>query len=136
VEELLGPLGARAVALDMVLPERADKAGDARLASIARHGPLALAQVLDFTARSTPIVVGTAAGGRSTPLAGATPAQASGHVANHAGLAGARCVGHIGVQPDADGVLRRIYLQAQAAGRTYATLSLALLDCTDPQLAA
>lgn len=136
VEELLGPLGARAVALDMVLPERADETGDARLASIARHGPLALAQVLDFSARATPIVVGTATGGRSSPLAGAAPAQASGHVANHAGLAGARCVGHIGVQPDADGVLRRIHLQARTAGRIYATLALALMDCTDPQPAA
>ena len=136
VEELLGPLGARAVALDMVLPERADESGDARLASIAQHGPLALAQVLDFTARATPIVVGTAAGGRNTPLSGVPPTRASGHVANHAGLAGARCVGHIGVQPDADGVLRRIHTQAQTAGRTYATLSLALMDCTDPQPAA
>src|SRR5436190_18698345 len=48
IEELVGPLGARGVALDMVLPEAADTAGDARLASLAKHAPLTLAQVLDF----------------------------------------------------------------------------------------
>jgi adenylate cyclase len=132
VEQLLGPLGARAVALDMVLPEPADAAGDARLASIATHGPLTLAQVLDFGPRAVPIMMGTPAGGLPGP---AGSPRATGYVANHAGLAQARCVGHIGVEPDADGVLRRVHLRAQAAGRTYSTLALALLECADPALA-
>lgn len=132
VEQLLGPLGARAVALDMVLPEAADRGGDARLASIAEHGPLALAQVLDFGRRPVPIAMGVPAGG--APASGRWH-RADSYVANHAGLARARCVGHIGVEPDADGVLRRIHLHAEAAGRDYPALSLALLQCADPQLA-
>jgi len=130
VEELIGPLGARAVALDMVLPERGDAAGDARLASIARHGPLTLALVLDFAARNSAITVGTLAGGRKD--SGPVAATASGHVANHAGLGDAHCVGHIGVQPDADGVLRRVDLEARSGDRRYATLSLAMMECADP----
>lgn len=132
VEELLGPLGARAVALDMVLPEPGDAAGDARLASLAEHAPLTLAQVLDFRARSIPITVGTPAGGG--PRQAGLP-HATGFVANHAGLARARCVGHIGVEPDADGVLRRVHLRAVAGQRSYPTLSLALLECADAALA-
>ena len=132
VEELVGPLGARGVALDMVLPEAGDAAGDARLASLAAHAPLTLAHVLDFADRPASIMIGTPAGGR--PATGAAPsiAQASGYVANHAGLRQARCVGHIGVRPDADGVLRRVQVQALAAQRVYSTLSLALLECASP----
>lgn len=132
VEQLLGPLGARAVALDMVLPEPGDAQGDARLASIAAHGPLTLAQVLDFGQRAVPITMGTPAGG--TPPPHALP-RATGFVANHPGLSEARCVGHIGVEPDGDGVLRRVHLQAQVAGRAYSTLALALMECADPAAA-
>lgn len=132
VEELVGPLGARGVALDMVLPEAADAAGDARLASLAAHAPLTLAQVLDFADRPASITIGTPAGGKSAAMAPPTIAQAGGYVANHAGLRRARCVGHIGVRPDADGVLRRVNVQAVAAQRLYSTLSLALLECASP----
>lgn len=141
IEQLLGPLGARAVALDMVLPEAADAAGDARLASIATHGPLTLAQVLDFESRPAPIRTGTPAGGRQVADSidnAAMPSlatAATGYVANHAGLAQARCVGHIGVTPDADGVVRRVHLHAQAGSRLYDTLSLAMLACVDPPAA-
>ena len=132
VEQLVGPLGARAVALDMVLPEPGDAPGDARLASLAAHGPLTLAQVLDFEQRLSPITIG--APGRGAPASGSAP-KATGFVANHAGLGGARCVGHIGVAPDRDGVLRRVHLRAEVAARSYATLSLALLECADPAFA-
>ena len=135
VEELVGPLGARGVALDMVLPEAADAAGDARLASLAMHAPLTLAQVLDFADRPASITIGTPAGGKPATSAIKPVAQASGYVANHAGLRQARCVGHIGVRPDADGVLRRVHVQALAAQRLYSTLSLALLECVDPPAA-
>lgn len=135
VEELVGPLGARGVALDMVLPEAADAAGDARLASLAEHAPLTLAHVLDFADRPTSITIGTPAGGKPVALAPPSIAQANGYVANHAGLRQARCVGHIGVRPDADGVLRRVQVQAIAAQRLYPTLSLALLECAAPEAA-
>lgn len=132
VEELVGRLGARGVALDMVLPEAGDAAGDARLASLAAHAPLTLAHVLDFADRPASIMIGTPAGGRPATAAAPSIAQASGYVANHAGLRQARCVGHIGVRPDADGVLRRVQVQALAAQRVYSTLSLALLECASP----
>lgn len=135
VEELVGPLGARGVALDMVLPEAADAAGDARLASLAAHAPLTLAHVLDFADRPASITIGAPAGGKPAAMAPPSIAQASGYVANHAGLRQARCVGHIGVRPDADGVLRRVQVQALAAQRLYSTLSLALLECAAPMAA-
>lgn len=139
VEQLLGPLGAQAVALDMVLPEAADAEGDARLASIATHGPLTLAHVLDFEQRPVPIRIGTQSGAPQKPAEGKLTNErltlATGYVANHAGLAQARCVGHIGVTPDRDGVLRRVHLRAQAGERVYPTLSLAMLACVDPQAA-
>lgn len=130
VEELVGPLGARAVALDMVLPEPADREGDARLASLAAHGPLTLAHVLDFERRPNVVSIGSPAGG--APVDGGPVATASGYVANHAGLEQARCVGHIGIEPDPDGTLRRIHLHARAGGHTYPTLGLALMSCVDP----
>lgn len=135
VEQLIGPLGARAVALDMVLPDVADAVGDARLASLAQHGPLTLAHVLDFEQRSEPIRIGTQAGQVPPDGQGVPHPVATGYVANHAGLSHARCVGHIGVTPDSDGVLRRVHLRAQAGDRIDPTLSLALLECVDPQAA-
>lgn len=138
VEELLGPLGARAVAIDMVLPERADAAGDARLASMAAHAPLVLSQMLDFSPRPQPVGIGPAWRGRAVgDSAEAAPAvKSSGHVANHAGLQQARCVGHIGIRPDADGVLRRLPVRAQLGDQVYASLGLALVACADEAQAA
>ena len=133
VEELLGPLGARAVAIDMVLPERADAAGDARLASMAEHAPLVLSQMLDFAPRPQPVGVGPAWQGAAVGGAGgaAGVVKSSGHVANHAGLRQARCVGHIGIRPDPDGVLRRLPVRAQLGQQVYASLGLALVACAN-----
>lgn len=142
VEELLGPLGAQAVAIDMVLPERADTKGDERLASMAEHAPLVLSQMLDFAPRSQPVGIGPAWQGSAvgTPLREAAsaevPARATGHVANHEGLRRARCVGHIGIKPDTDGVLRRLPIWAQLGEQTYATLGLALVACANESQAA
>ena len=63
LERLLSDYGARGVALDMVLPEHADAGGDARLAALAQHGPVVLAQAFDYTSRPVPLRVGTLAGG-------------------------------------------------------------------------
>lgn len=139
VEELIGPLGARVVGLDMVFPEAADATGDARLASLARHGPLVLAHVLDMQQRSNPIRVGMPALGVEPPrqLAGRWSVQPSfGYVANHSGLADARCVGHVGVTLDADGVVRRLSPLVQGPHGVLNTLAAAMIDCGEPRLNA
>jgi adenylate cyclase len=126
VEQLLGPYGARGVALDLVLPEPAGAGGDARLAMLARHGPLVLPHAFDFNG-NLPLRVGRLAGGQAAAPGAAV--AASGYIANHAGLAGAAHVGNIGFIPEPDGVIRRLPMQTWFDGRRYPTLSLALLDC-------
>lgn len=133
-EALLGPLGARSVALDMVFPEAGDAVGDARLASLAEHAPLVLAHALDWSETVRPVQVGVPATGPTPPGAWArawhaTPA--TGYVANHTGLQRARCVGHIGMAPDADGVLRRLKPVVTTAQGPMATLTAAVLDCAN-----
>lgn len=128
LEILLLDYGARGVALDMVLPEPADAQGDARLASLAQHGPVVMAQVFDYASRPVPLRVGALAGG----IPATRPEQAavaSGFIANHAGLAQAGVTGNIGFVPDDDGVLRRLPMRTVFEGREYPSLSLALFDC-------
>ncbi|SEO21051.1 adenylate cyclase [Duganella sp. CF517] len=127
-ELLLADYGARAVALDLVFPEPADGAGDARLAMLARHGPLVLAQAFDFHG-ALPLRVGQPTAGVAGAPGGAV--VASGVVANHAGLAPATRTGNIGFIPDADGMLRRLPMQTWYEQRRYPTLSLALLQAGD-----
>ncbi|MDP1708839.1 MAG: adenylate/guanylate cyclase domain-containing protein [Gammaproteobacteria bacterium] len=128
-EILLGAYGARAVALDIVFPEPGDAAGDTRLAALALHAPLALAQVFDFTPRKPPIRQGTLTGGAAR-LGEQRSVAAQGYIANHAGLADARCVGNIGYLPDADGVLRRTPAQVRHGDMDYPSLAGALLACS------
>lgn len=128
LENLLGHYGAKGVALDMVLPEPADPEGDVRLAMLAQHGPVVLAQALDYVARAEPLRVGRIAGG-SKPGRQSGIIAATGFVANHPGLARARHTGNIGFVPDADGAIRRLPLLTSFEGREHATLSLALLEC-------
>ncbi|WP_222428727.1 CHASE2 domain-containing protein [Denitratisoma sp. DHT3] len=130
-ELLIGAYGARAVAMDLVMPSGGDTEGDRRLAAMAEHGPLVLAQAFDYVARPTPVREGRLTGGviRDAPGPGAATVAATGYIANHAGLAAARCTGNIGFIPDADGAIRRIPLWTHAAGRAYPTLALALLSC-------
>jgi adenylate cyclase len=130
VETLLTDYRARGVALDIVLPEAADAPGDRRLALLAAHGPLVLAQAFDFDqAHMRPLAL------RSGVLAGADTSNgnagvaASGYVANHAGLSAARHTGNIGFIPDPDGALRRVPLMTRFGGHGYPALGLALLDC-------
>ena len=128
VENLLSAYAARGVALDMVLPERADREGDTRLAMLSQHGPVVLAQAFDYVARPTPLRVGQVAGGSPA----ATPSQApvaSGFIGNHAGLAQAGRVGNIGFVPDKDGAIRRLPMLTLFDGRQYPSLSLALFNC-------
>lgn len=128
VEILLGTYGARAVGLDIVFAERGDAPGDDRLASLATHAPLALAQVFDYTRRSPAILQGILVGGASEQSwRGAF--QAYGYIANHAGLAGARCIGNIGYLPDPDGVLRHIPVRSRFQQQDYSHFASVLLTC-------
>lgn len=130
VEILLTRYGARGVALDIVMPEPLDAAGDTRLALLAQHGPLVLAQAFDFDVahlRPQPLRNGVPAGASTAYRPGGI--EATGYFANHAGLAGAPHVGNIGFIPDPDGALRRVPLVTSFAGRQYPALALALVDC-------
>jgi len=128
VEILLASYGARAVALDIVFPEPGDKEGDARLAALALHAPLNLVQIFDYTPRRPEIRQGTVAGGL-TASPDPDVLKAYGYIANHAGLAGARCIGNIGYLPDIDGVLRHTPVQTRYEGKDYPHLASALLAC-------
>jgi len=134
-ELLLGAYGARAVGLDIVFPEPGDAQGDARMASLAAHAPLTLAQIFDYLPRHPAILQGTLAGGLSGQqgLDGRGSLGAYGYIANHAGLAaGTRCIGNIGYQPDADGVLRHTPTHTRFQGREYLNFASALHACADP----
>ena len=133
-ELLLGPYGARAVGLDMVFPEPRDAPGDARMASLAANATVALAQIFDYASRPQAIQAGTLAGGLATKqIADAiSSVKAQGYIANHAGLSGARCIGNIGYQPDADGVLRQIPARTIFQNRFYPNLASALITCANP----
>ncbi|MBA1264977.1 CHASE2 domain-containing protein [Stutzerimonas stutzeri] len=134
IEVLLADYGARAIGLDIVFTEPGDALGDARLAMLAQHAPLALAQIMDFTPRQPPLFRG-----HLTPpyqpeaalqeeLTVAKPAY--GFIGNHAVLSeAARCVGNIGYLPDADGVLRHLPVHSLFDGQRYPLFALALLEC-------
>lgn len=129
-ETLLTRYQARGVALDIVLPDAADEAGDRRLALLAGHGPLVLAQAFDYDfgqLRPQPVRDGVLAGASAARLGAAVPA--TGYIANHAGLAQARNVGNIGFIPDPDGALRRVPLVTSYGARQYPALGLALVNC-------
>ena len=128
VEILLGVYEARAVGLDMVFAEAGDAGGDARLASLAEHAPLALAQILDYVPRSPPLRVGSLQGGVPATPGSETAVMAFGYMANHPRFERASHVGNIGYQPDPDGVLRRIPWRTQFEGLRYDYFSAALLS--------
>jgi adenylate cyclase len=127
IELLLGA-GAKGVALDILQEKPADADGDARLAMLAQHGPVVLAQMFDYVPRRTPLAAGSLGGGQPAATAGAA-LPATGYLANHAGLATAPHIGNIGFVPDPDGMLRRVPMNTWFDGKIYPTLSRALLNC-------
>lgn len=131
LEALAGTYGARAVGVDIVFPSPADHGGDARLAALGDFAPIVFAQALDFVVRSHALVSGAPVlGAPRIPESRSWPAvAATGYVANHSGLAAVRCVGNIGLQPDSDGVIRRVPLMAAWNGQPSALLPLAMLAC-------
>jgi adenylate cyclase len=128
VENLLGPYQASGVALDLVFPERADADGDLRLAMLAQHGPVVLAQAFDYAIQPQPLRVGHLNGGRPDSAAKGIP-TATGFIANHDGLAVARHVGNIGFVPDEDGTIRRLPPLTRFGGKVYPMLTKELFDC-------
>ncbi|TFW02459.1 adenylate/guanylate cyclase domain-containing protein [Oxalobacteraceae bacterium OM1] len=129
-EKLIGPYEARGVALDLVFPERGSEAGDLRLAMLAQHGPLVLAQAFDYETREEALHQGVIGGSTALQVRGA-PA-ATGYIGNHPGLAGGRHFGNIGFLPDRDGTIRRLPMATRYEDKTYPTLSLALVQCCSP----
>jgi adenylate cyclase len=127
--------GARGVALDILFEKPADTPGDTRLAMLAGHGPVVLAQMFDYVNDAEPLAGGRLIGGLPAPAAAGAPA-AHGYLANHAGFAAARHAGNIGVLPDADGTLRRLPMRTVYQGQVYPTLTLALLECCGAATAA
>ncbi|WP_229459399.1 CHASE2 domain-containing protein [Massilia cavernae] len=128
VETLVSTYGARGVALDVFFAEPADHGGDLRLAALAAHGPVVLAQAFDYQAkRPQPLREGVLAGDVGNYAASGV--EATGYIANHAGLAHASRVGNIGFIPDDDGTLRRVPLLTTFNGRQYPALALTLINC-------
>lgn len=130
LETLLIDAQARAIGLDIVFTQPADEDGDTRLATLAAHAPVTLAQILDYTPRFPTLNQGVLIGGRPADSA-AGSAHAQGYIGNHKGLAKAKCVGSIGYIPDRDGTLRRIPMLTFYAGVEYLGLSQMLLACVN-----
>ncbi|HUR89867.1 MAG TPA: adenylate/guanylate cyclase domain-containing protein [Ramlibacter sp.] len=129
LDALAGQYGARMVGVDIVFPSAADAAGDARIAALADFAPLVLAQALDFVERSPVVTSGVPVFDAPRVRGDAPGVAATGYLANHAGLAKAKCVGNIGLRPDGDGRVRRVPLLATWAGRSTPLLPVAMLAC-------
>ena len=127
-ETLLVTYGARGIALDIVFSEPADRAGDVRLAALAEHGPVVMAQAFDYQPKRPQLLREGVLAGAVRGYAGSV-IEATGYIANHAGLAHAPRVGNIGFIPDADGTLRRVPMVTTYKKQQYPALVLALVNC-------
>jgi len=128
VEKLLTTYKAKGVALDILLPEAGKDDGDQRLALLAQHAPLVLAQAFDYHSVGARLRDGAVGGGQPANDPGGVPA--SGYIGNHPLLARhARHVGNVGFIPDEDGILRRVPLRTRFEGRLYLPLSAELINC-------
>ncbi len=133
VEILIDTYKAKAVGLDIVFPSASPdlQKGDDRLAVLGEYGPVVFAQAFDFFQRQQPLQVGSPVfTSRKGALAfSGDPRPATGFVANHVGLARARCVGNIGIEVDLDGRVRRVPLWVEWRGKTSPLMPLAMLGC-------
>ncbi|MFA9218060.1 MAG: CHASE2 domain-containing protein [Sphingomonadaceae bacterium] len=128
VEILLTDYQARGVALDILLTKAGTAADDTRLALLAAHAPLVLAQALDYSQTRPEALREGVLGGAVRASGPALPA--TGYLANHAALAQAAArIGNIGFLPDPDGALRRLPLLSRYGEQVYPALSLALVNC-------
>ena len=134
VEQILGPYAAKGVALDMLLSEPADEAGDKRLAMMSRFGPLVLAQAFDYDG-NLPLRVGQLIAPRNAKVR-PNYVLASGYIANNARLTHADAkAGNIGFVPDKDGMIRRLPLYTRYEQNLYPGLTLSLMQCCHNQWA-
>lgn len=132
VEQILGPYGAKGVALDMLLSEPADEAGDQRLAMLSRYGPLVLAQAFDYDG-NLPLRVGQLIAPRHAKVP-RNYVLASGYIANNVRLAHVDAkAGNIGFVPDKDGMIRRLPLYTRYEQNLYPGLALSLMQCCSNQ---
>jgi adenylate cyclase len=129
LETLVGPYGARAVGVDIVFPSPADANGDERIAALAEFAPVVLAQAFDFVSREPAVASGVPVFDAPRLQAGTRGLPATGYLANHAGLAHARCVGNIGLLTDSDGRVRRVPLITTWRGHATPLLPVAMLAC-------
>lgn len=132
VEILLADYKVRHVGLDIVFPAGSDSGGDARLLALAQTSKLTLAQVFDLQPRENKIFSGQPVFMQLTDgleKISKYSVGASGYVANHRGLSSASCVGNIGLQPEEDGVVRRVPWVAEWGGDYSPILPVAMLQC-------
>lgn len=131
VETLIADHGARHVGMDIVFPDPADAFGDARLLALGQSGKLSFAQVFDFTLRPDALqsgaLIGTFSAANNRHRIAALPA--TGFLANHVGLSSAPCAGNIGIQADADGLVRRLPWYVAWQGQLSPLLPLAMVAC-------
>ncbi len=128
VETLLTHYQVAGVALDIVMSDPRDAEGDQRLAMLAQHGPVVLAQAFDFQ-HGRPMALRDGALAGATRAYGAQGVPATGYIATAAELSRGAKAGNIGFIPDPDGVLRRVPLLTRFDGATYPALALALVNC-------
>ncbi len=129
LESLLSTYQVRGVGVDFVLPQTTHMAAEQQLAALAVHAPVAFSQVFDYVRRSPPLRIGALAGALPERNPRTLPIQATGYIANHSGLAKARCVGNIGLIPDEDGAIRRLPLLTAFGSTTYWPLAWSLARC-------
>lgn len=135
VEILLSDYAAQGVALDIVFPSAGDALGDKRLALLAEHANLVVAQVLVYPSlMGMKILEGELIQG-AQGFQGNGAVHANGYRANDVFFKKSRYAGNIGFIPDADGTLRRIPVISSFDERQYPTLAVSLVNCCFSPLA-
>jgi len=127
IDALLHDYGAKGVALDIIFPAPADTAGDAKLAALAQTKMVVFAQAIDYVERASALRIGELSG--EWGLSRSEDLIAKGFIANHEKLNKPPITGNIGFIPASDGVIRHLPMFTQVDGKSYPTLSLALLNC-------
>lgn len=128
LEILLSDYQVKGIALDVVFENKKERDGDLRLAALAEHAPIVLAQAFDFVSNRQQILEsGHLLNGSNAAFL--RPAHATGYIANHEGFRNARYAGNIGFIPDFDGILRRLPFTTEYQNNYFPNLALALFNC-------
>ncbi|MDR9499884.1 MAG: CHASE2 domain-containing protein [Hydrogenovibrio sp.] len=117
----------KALALDMVFPQRRDQSGDAKLANLIEQHPICLAIAFDLTDAPIERASGQLPQGREAD----SGHRAIGYIANHALLSqAAQCQGHITPLLDEDGKVRRLPKHIAYQGQSHVSLAQAMYEHT------